>query len=238
MCMTIRENKFELLSAFLDGEKLSDEQLLELMGDEEVMAKWDEYTFQRAVVRDELPKGVDMKSFSEGLVSRLAQEPQYISIAVPAAGNVQQENRSQQVDQADIYERKAANASDFWGSLGRLAVAATIACICVFGVQYLPKDNNSDFNENSISTSNMSIAPVSNTLVSDDNGLKLDIDNTGKTASVIDKNIVNEKVLAAADNISAQQAEQYKQKKINEVNTLEALLNDHDSVRRKVSQEK
>ena len=84
----------------------------------------------------------------------------------------------------------------------------------------------------------MSIAPVSNTLVSDDNGLKLDIDNTGKTASVIDKNIVNEKVLAAADNISAQQAEQYKQKKINEVNTLEALLNDHDSVRRKVSQEK
>ena len=80
MCMTIRENKFELLSAFLDGEKLSDEQLLELMGDEEVMAKWDEYTFQRAVVRDELPKGVDMKSFSEGLVSRLAQEPQYISI--------------------------------------------------------------------------------------------------------------------------------------------------------------
>ena len=81
MCMTIRENKFELLSAFLDGEKLSDEQLLELMGDEEVMAKWDEYTFQRAVVRDELPKGVDMKSFSEGLVSRLAQEPQYISIA-------------------------------------------------------------------------------------------------------------------------------------------------------------
>ena len=79
---------------------------------------------------------------------------------------------------------------------------------------------------------------MSNTLVSDDNGLKLDIDNTGKTASVIDKNIVNEKVLAAADNVSAQQAEQYKQKKINEVNTLEALLNDHDSVRRKVSQEK
>ena len=78
--MSVMENKFELLSAYLDGESLSDEQLLELMSDEECMSKWEDYTRQRAAVRDELPNGINMDEFSSRMSEKLNAEPQYISI--------------------------------------------------------------------------------------------------------------------------------------------------------------
>lgn len=227
--MSVKENKFELLSAYLDGETLSDDQLLELMSDEECMSRWEVYTRQRATVRNEIPDDVDMDSFSESLSAKLDAEAVYINIgtgndSAPAGKAVNDE----------LPEVKPAARNDFWGSLGRIAVAAAVACVCVFGAQRMPFVHKSDFNDDSVFSGGMAIEPVSNTVVSGDNNLSLDI---GGANGVTDARRANS-ALVKADGVDGSQMEEYNRRKLAEMNTIEALFNDHDFTRRNIVQER
>lgn len=227
--MSVKENKFELLSAYLDGETLSDDQLLELMSDEECMSRWEVYTRQRATVRNEIPDGVDMDSFSESLSAKLDAEAVYINIgtgndSAPAGKAVNDE----------LPEVKPVARNGFWGSLGRIAVAAAVACVCVFGAQRMPFVQKSDFNDDSVFSGGMAIEPVSNTVVSGDNNLSLDI---GGANGVTDARRANS-ALVKADGVDGSQMEEYNRRKLAEMNTIEALFNDHDFTRRNIVQER
>ena len=227
--MSVKENKFELLSAYLDGETLSDDQLLELMSAEECMSRWEVYTRQRATVRNEIPDGVDMGSFSESLSAKLDAEAVYINIgtgndSAPAGKAVNDE----------LPEVKPAARNDFWGSLGRIAVAAAVACVCVFGAQRMPFVQKSDFNDDSVFSGGMAIEPVSNTVVSGNNNLSLDI---GGANGVTDARRANS-ALVKADGVDGSQMEEYNRRKLAEMNTIEALFNDHDFTRRNIVQER
>lgn len=229
--MSVMENKFELLSAYLDGESLSDEQLLELMSDEECMSKWEDYTRRRAAVRDELPNGINMDEFSSRMSEKLNAEPQYISIRPHDDKQVVGEAVNDELPEA---QHSSGMTNDFWSSLGRIAVAAAVACVCVFGVQRMPFVHNSDFNDDSVFNSGMSIEPVSNTVVSGEQNLKLDIGTNEQPMNGVEAN----NVLVSADSRNSEQVEKYKTKKLEEMNTIEALLNDHDSARRNIVQDR
>lgn len=227
--MSVKENKFELLSAYLDGETLSDDQLLELMSDEECMSRWEVYTRQRATVRNEIPDGVDMDSFSESLSAKLDAEAVYINI-----GTGNDSALAGKAVNDELPEVKPAARNDFWGSLGRIAVAAAVACVCVFGAQRMPFVQKSDFNDDSVFSGGMAIEPVSNTVVSGDNNLSLDI---GGANGVTDARRANS-ALVKADGVDGSQMEEYNRRKLAEMNTIEALFNDHDFTRRNIVQER
>lgn len=229
--MSVKENKFELLSAYLDGETLSDEQLLELMSDEECMSRWEVYTRQRAVMRNEIPDGVDMDSFSESMSAKLDAEAVYINIGT---GNDPAPSGKAVNDELPEVKHAASERNDFWGSLGRIAVAAAVACVCVFGAQRMPFVQKSEFNDDSVFSGGMAIEPVSNTVVSGNNNLSLDI---GGANGATDARRANN-ALVKADGIDGSQMEDYNRRKLAEMNTIEALFNDHDFTRRNIVQER
>ena len=51
---------FALLSRFFDGEPLSDAELEQLLADEEVAEKWQQYSLERAALRGECTDMVGM----------------------------------------------------------------------------------------------------------------------------------------------------------------------------------
>ena len=162
---------------------------------------------------------------------KLNAEPQYISIRPHDDKQVVGEAVNDELPEA---QHSSGMTNDFWSSLGRIAVAAAVACVCVFGVQRMPFVHNSDFNDDSVFNSGMSIEPVSNTVVSGEQNLKLDIGTNEQPMNGVEAN----NVLVSADSKNSEQVEKYKTKKLEEMNTIEALLNDHDSARRNIVQDR
>ncbi len=213
--MSTDKNSRELLSSFLDGETLSDEELERLLADDDALDAWAGYTLQRACLRGEPAVGLD-SSFA----AKIDAEPAYAvrpagGAAAPAAAN----------DEPGEFSR-----GGFWRGLGRVAVAASVACLCVVSAQHVTAGRSDDFRDASVSNSGMAIAPVSNTVVARDQNLPLSIapeaarpDDNGR--------------LIGAERKDGERLEKLRRDRLEEMNTLEVLMNVHDNVRRNLPRE-
>lgn len=216
------EQKYELISAFLDGESV-DESIVEgLLADEEVMKKWNEYTNIRATIRGELPSpSIDLTDFAEGVAKAIEKEPIYIT----TAPKLSVANDDIGVSDNEAKYNATKRFSVLFRSLGQIAIAASVACICVFGVQmYKNSSVNSitDFKEQSFMNANgISMSAVSN------------------TAKPLPSMSLNNASLATAANVNsdhhamdAEQLRRLEKQKTNELKTIDALINDHDMMKR------
>lgn len=204
--MITDNEKSILLSAYLDGQAISDDQLLELISDEKIMEKWDSYTKIRASLKNE------PVNFADGLVAKVMEniqyEPTYNQEVRDAANDVVESTNSAR-NHLNRYSWRNWN-------LGQIVIAASVACICAIAPQlYNLKNEQLSFVEEVVTNDNsLSVLPVSNYNDSAVNTLN------------IATNSSTERQLSSSD------VEILKQKKENEMKCLDALLNDHDMTKR------
>ena len=209
----------ELLSAYFDGMPVDDMTLECLLSDEEVMKEFATMSEIRAGIRNEIPEGVDFDALSEAVALEVSREPALQQRAANDTDAVPH-------DEAEKASRK--RFSRMWHDLGQIAVAAGVACFCVFGVQFWNGGDSSSgkFAEQSYlgHRQRVTAAPVTNTSVSP--VVTAIPDGSGKlTGSYNTKSQYYRE---------AGELEKLKEKKNRELNTLDAILNDHERVLRTV----
>ncbi len=204
----------ELLSAYLDGEELTDAELADLLNDSEAMEEWSRITEIRAGIKGEISNGVDFDKLSSSVSATVALEPSLLK-------QTELQNSDAVNDENVVEKHTVRHFSGFWNKLGQIAVAASVAGICVVSAQMfgIGNSSNSNFAEESyVSGQGMAISPVTNTNQFSQNNV-VTIPNT--QSQVRDQ---------AVNNSDAIQLKKLQEKKEKEVKTLDALLNDHELV--------
>lgn len=207
----------EKLSAFFDGETLQEDELKALINDKDALKQWDSFTKIRAELRDENPQSLNLDNFADNISDIIANEP------VPTCSNASNDAEINTPAQTKI--NAMHRFSGLYRFLAQSAIAASVAAICVLGVkmyQNVDLSSNSSFAERSYVNGSVSVAPVANNdpmsqsvkVISNTN-----TDNTAKDKEKIDKNQIK-------------LVEEQKQK---EMNTIDALINDHTLLMRTVS---
>lgn len=109
----------ELLSAYVDGEHVSNEFTAELCQDAELQASWNNFHAIRSVMREETPVflGADFTAKMEALIDA---EPAMVSQPMP-----------EEVEQLPFVQKLKA----MFAPLTQVAVAAAVCLVAVFGVQ-------------------------------------------------------------------------------------------------------
>ena len=209
----------ELLSAYFDGVAVDDMTLECLLSDEEVMKEFAAISKIRAGIRNEIPEGVDFEALSETVALEVSREPALQQRAANDADAVPH----------DLAEKAARKRfSRMWHDLGQIAVAAGVACLCVFGVQFWNGGENASgkFAEQSYLGRHQGVtaAPVTNTSVSP--VVTAIPDGSGNLTGVYNAKSQHYR--------EASEMEKLKEKKSQELNTLDAILNDHERVLRTV----
>lgn len=210
----------ELLSAYFDGAAIDDRTLESLLDDEEVMKEFAAMSEIRAGLRDEIPEGIDFAALSDAVALEVSREP----ALQPRAAN----------DEDAVPSSEAARAqkkrfSGMWHDMGQIAVAAGVACLCVFGASLWngQSDTAGKFAEQSYlgghqavmasPVTNTSVAPVVTAIPDGSDKLYGGYNDTARHSREAGE---LEKIKAARKN--------------RELTTLDAILNDHERVLRTV----
>ncbi len=232
----IKQQKFELLSALLDGENIPDDQLSALLADPEVMQKWNQYTMERAVIKGEMPDAFDC-NFADKVTAAIDKEPtiKTTPIAFDKAAPIafdQVANEPEVMSEQQVQRNAKKRFSNFFHSVRQgarqVAIAASVACICVFGAQmYNNTQPNSTFNQQSLMSANgLAMSPVTNTAPIAQTKLNVE----PQTMKVVTPaNIVPQ---VAQHSVEAQQLREMEHRKAVEIRTIDALLNDHAMMKR------
>lgn len=223
--------KFALLSRFFDGEPISDAELEQLLADEEVAEKWQQYSLERAALRGECTDMVGMEGFAAKVAEAIESEPLDMSRTISRCAS-ETESVKPAVDSTSEMLKQPAEVNDLaqirrnklkrvWAGLGHMAVAASVACVCVLGVS-MYRGGNADFNEESFigGGTSVSISPVSNT--SDNNPISMQLNSKAQ----------NPDVAVAALHVDKEQLRLNEERKARELRTLDALMNDHELMQR------
>lgn len=214
-----QKQKFEVLSAYLDGEQIDDFQLEEVLADEEMLKKWDVYSRINATIKGDIPSSnIDFAHFSENVAHAIEKEPIYSS-SIPIVAN-----DDNIVTKSEFKKNFGKRFSSMFRSFGQVAIAASVACVCVLGVQlYRDSDSvsNLPFQEQSYMNANgVSMAPVSNT--------------SGNITPTIPLNSSSLNTSYSKDYkaLDAEQLKKIEKQKNKELKTIDALIYDHDMMKR------
>ncbi|MGN1393294.1 MAG: sigma-E factor negative regulatory protein [Succinivibrionaceae bacterium] len=149
------ERKNQIVSSFLDNENLSDDEIKKMVQDESCLLKLSNYAKIRAVLREEqFFEGMD--SFSDKVMKQISNE--------------ETPNKSANDDVVVTGKEFIINKKkrfSYFHNISQIAIAATVACVSVFGVQYyiqesyLPELNNQDV---AFSSNNLQVKPVTNVI--------------------------------------------------------------------------
>lgn len=232
MTTNLKEEKFVLLSRFFDGETLSEDELNMLLSDNEVLEKWQSYALERAALRGECTDIDGMNGFAARVAEAIESEPLDMSrtISKRLEESVMSDLRSRTHDRqfkdtpkAEVVALKkdSKNKNSSW--LGHVALAASVACICIFGGSIYLKDN-SNFNEESFidGNTNISISPVSTSLTNEQLSM-----HVGSEESLARQTLQFEK----------EQLRLNEERKARELRTLDALMNNHELMQRMTNNE-
>jgi negative regulator of sigma E activity len=214
-----QKQKFEVLSAYLDGEQIDDFQLEEVLADEEMLKKWDVYSRINATIKGDIPSSnIDFAHFSENVAHAIEKEPIYSS-SIPIVAN-----DDNIVTKSEFKKNFGKRFSSMFRSFGQVAIAASVACVCVLGVQlYRDSDSvsNLPFQEQSyMNATGVSMAPVSNT--------------SGNITPTIPLNSSSLNTSYSKDYkaLDAEQLKKIEKQKNKELKTIDALIYDHDMMKR------
>ncbi|WP_228612807.1 RseA family anti-sigma factor [Alkalimonas sp.] len=117
------ESSLDWLSAAIDEQGLSEQQLGRLLHDEQLQQQYERYHLIGAAIRQELPKQVQV-DFSVDFAARLQQEA------------VHQLQPHGSILQRLGHRFKAAANSDWFKPTAQTAIAASVALMAVVGVQH------------------------------------------------------------------------------------------------------
>jgi negative regulator of sigma E activity len=214
-----QKQKFEVLSAYLDGEQIDDFQLEEVLADEKMLKKWDVYSRINATIKGDIPSSnIDFAHFSENVAHAIEKEPIYSS-SIPIVAN-----DDNIVTKSEFKKNFGKRFSSMFRSFGQVAIAASVACVCVLGVQlYRDSDSvsNLPFQEQSyMNATGVSMAPVSNT--------------SGNITPTIPLNSSSLNTSYSKDYkaLDAEQLKKIEKQKNKELKTIDALIYDHDMMKR------
>ncbi|MEE3421500.1 MAG: RseA family anti-sigma factor [Succinimonas sp.] len=213
----------ELLSAYFDGAAIDDRTLESLLDDEEVMKEFAAMSEIRAGLRDEIPEGIDFAALSDAVALEVSREP----ALQPRAAN--DEDAVPSSEAARAQKKRFSGFSGMWHDMGQIAVAAGVACLCVFGASLWngQSDTAGKFAEQSYlgghqavmasPVTNTSVAPVVTAIPDGSDKLYGGYNDTARHSREAGE---LEKIKAARKN--------------RELTTLDAILNDHERVLRTV----
>ena len=217
------ESKLELLSAYMDGEEVSESQINEILSDLELLAKWDSYHKISSGLKGELPQGVST-DFCDNVSALLEKEPVYIDISQK---KTQVANDDNIVSKSEKQVNQVKRFSRVYKTLSQLALVASVAIICVFVSQVYYNGNgvNGEFNDvAAIGVSGVSITPVTN---SSPNNIKSISLTENKLANVNNK-------AQTSRSLNAEQLKQLEKQRMREIQTLDALLEEHEQIKQAI----
>ena len=226
------EQKLQMLSAFMDGQEVEQSFVDELLSDEKLLAKWEEYHKIGAAIRGELPNEELIVGFAHRVEQALEKEPVYINVALNANESATNNKPSTPKEENNIvimsaFEFLRSKSKSIYHVTTQLALAASVAAICVFGAQmYSSYKFEQDFTDKTaMNSTGISIAPVANHT---NNDVVKSINLNGNEQIATDKVLLNEHTLDAA------QLKKLEKQRTIEMQTIDALLRDHEQVKQTV----
>lgn len=215
------EQKFELLSAFMDGQDVDDSFLNEILSDPELMSKWESYSKVNASLKGDIPFGINLEGFSDKVKESLENQPIYINIPEQKSQIASDNNLDNVVD---ITQKIKTLPQRFFYSLSNLALVASVAIIFVFSVQFfILSQGHSEFSDVAVTNNGAVVNPVSN----HNNDLK----SISIKPSQVIKN--NDKFLNE-NRLNASQLKKLEAQRIKEMQTIDALLRDHQQIKQTI----
>lgn len=124
--------KKQQISAFIDGNELSDQMLKELAGSNELKQDFERYHLIGDVIRDELPQVLSI-DFAAKVAAAIELEPTVMAPQSTVKTTVKTK-----------LKQKKAEVIPFFGKLGQYGIAASVAAALVIGVQQLNIDESSN----------------------------------------------------------------------------------------------